>query len=275
MEDLFRSLSGSFSSENAWPWLQAALLVIFGVTLARLARRLIHRRRLHAQQRLLLGRAVSYAIVATAFVLALGRLGIDLSVLLGAAGVLTVALGFAAQTSMSNLISGLFLLGEKPFVVSDVIKIGETTGEVVSVDLMSVRLRTFDNLLVRIPNEAVLKANVTNLTHFPIRRLDIEISVGYEQDMAKVRNVLAAIADRNPICLEEPKPLVLVRAFGDNGVTVQFSVWSERVLFVDLRNTIHDAILKQFAANDITIPFPQRVIHKSTPSPAPQPVQLG
>ena len=82
-----------------------------------------------------------------------------------AAGLLTVALGFAAQTSASNLISGLFLLGERPFVVGDVIRLASgITGEVVGIDLLSVKIRTFDNLLVRVPNETLLKSELTNLT---------------------------------------------------------------------------------------------------------------
>jgi hypothetical protein len=88
---------------------------------------------------------------------ALHQAGLKLGVLPGAAGILTVAIGFASQTSASNLISGLFVIAERPFVVGDIIRVAETTGEVLSVDLLSVKIRTFDNLYVRIPNEGIIR----------------------------------------------------------------------------------------------------------------------
>ena len=116
---------------------------------------------------------------------ALRELGFKLSVLLGAAGVLTVAVGFASQTSASNIISGLFLLGERPFSVGDVIRVGSTTGEVLSIDLLSAKLRTFENLFVRIPNETLIKSEVTNLSRLPVRRLDLKIGIAYKEEVGE------------------------------------------------------------------------------------------
>src|SRR5690606_3033117 len=129
-------------------------------------------------------------------------LGFSLSVLLGAAGVLSVALGFASQTSASNLISGLFLIGEQPFQLGDTIKVGNTTGEVLSIDLLSVKLRTFDNLYVRIPNESLIKSEMTNLTRFPIRRFDLLIGVAYKENISQVRQIMQNVADNNPLCMD-------------------------------------------------------------------------
>ena len=76
---------------------------------------------------------------------------------------------FASQTSVSNIISGIFLISEQPFQVGDLIKVGETKGVVLSIDLLSIKLRTFDNQLVRIPNENLIKNELSNITRFPIR----------------------------------------------------------------------------------------------------------
>ncbi len=213
------------------------------------------------QQGLLARRVSYYGLMALVLVSVLRELGFELSVLLGAAGVLSVAIGFASQTSASNLISGLFLMAEKPFVVGDVIKVGSTTGEVLSVDLLSVKLRTFDNLYVRIPNETMVKAEITNLTRFPIRRLDVQVGVAYKEDVGKVREALLRVAEKNPLCLEEPKPLFIFLGFGDSALNIQFSVWAMRQNFVDLRNTIHEEIKLAFDQAGIEIPFPHRTLY--------------
>ena len=140
---------------------------------------------------------------------AMRELGFSLAVIMGAAGVLTVALGFASQTTASNLISGLFLIGERSFEIGDLIRVGTTTGEVLSIDALSVKLRTFDNLFVRIPNESLIKSEVTTLTRFPIRRLDLLLGVAYKEDIGRVQKVLTEVADRNPLCLDEPPPLFI------------------------------------------------------------------
>ncbi|HSH70842.1 MAG TPA: mechanosensitive ion channel family protein, partial [Deferrisomatales bacterium] len=175
--------------------------------------------------------------------------------------VLTVAVGFASQTSASNIISGLFLMVEEPFVVGDLIRVGDTTGEVLSIDLLSVKLRTFDNLFVRVPNESMVKSEVTTLTRFPIRRADLKIGVAYKEDIARVREVLMAVADENPLCLMEPKPLFIFLGYGESSLDIQFSVWAKRENFLDLRNGIYEEIKLAFDAAGIEIPFPHRSLY--------------
>lgn len=177
---------------------------------------------------------------------------------------LSVALGFASQTSASNLISGLFLIGEQPFKLGDTIKVGNTTGEVLSIDLLSVKLRTFDNLYVRIPNESLIKSEMTNLTRFPIRRFDLQLGVAYKENIAQVRQLMLQVADNNPLCLDEPAPMFLFLGFGDSALNIQLSVWSKRENFRDLRNSLQEEIKQAFDLAGIEIPFPQRTVHLSS-----------
>ncbi len=243
---------------------RAAVLLGLGLALAPLASRLVRRMAEHRFSRhhlQLTRRLVFYVVLGLFAASALRELGFSLGVLMGAAGVLTVAIGFASQTSASNLISGLFLIGERPFEVGDIIRVGSTTGEVLSIDALSVKLRTFDNLYVRLPNESLIKSEVTTLTRFPIRRLDLTLGVAYREDIAHVREVLMAVADKNTLCLDEPAPLFIFLGFGDSALDIQFSVWATRENYLALRNAITAEIKTAFDAANIEIPFPHRSLY--------------
>jgi small-conductance mechanosensitive channel len=261
---MYDTMTAFVTSEQAMNLLRAGLLLLLGLLVAKLLARLIQRlmlRRFSIHHSMLARRVTFYLLLGLFIASALSELGFSLGVLLGAAGVLSVAIGFASQTSASNLISGLFLIGERPFAVGDVITVGGTTGEVLSIDLLSVKLRTFDNLYVRIPNETLIKTEVTTLTRFPIRRFDLKVGVAYKEDIARVREVLMGVAERNPLCLDEPKPLFIFTGFGDSSLDIQFSIWAKREQFLDLRNSMHEEIKRAFDAEGIEIPFPHRTLY--------------
>jgi small-conductance mechanosensitive channel len=238
---------------------KGCLILIIGYLLARVARNGNSRLKfanLTPHGMTLIKRAVFYGIMVLTGVSVMKELGFDLSVVLGAAGILSVAIGFASQTSASNLISGLFLMMERPFLIGDVIRVGDTTGEVISIDLLSVKVRTFDNLFVRLPNESMIKTQVTTLTKFPIRRADIKVSIAYKENIEKVKDVLSTLAEKNPMCLEEPPPLFIILGFGSSSIDIQFSVWAKRENFLTLKNTFYQEVKEAFDAQAIEIPFP-------------------
>jgi len=243
---------------------RAAVVLAIGLFIAHAVSRSVvrvFRGRLDAHGTKLLKRFTYYSILVLVAATTLHQLGFNLGALLGAIGILTVAIGFAAQTSASNLISGLFLIVERPFVVGDLLDIDGRVGEVLSIDLLSIKIRTFDNLMLRVPNETLVKSSFLNLTRFPIRRLDVQLSVAYKEDTEKVRRILFDVADRNPICLDEPRPLFIYRGYGDSGLELQFSVWAKRQNFLLLRNSIQEEIKKAFDENGIEIPFPHRSLY--------------
>src|SRR5205823_1379577 len=132
---------------------RAVALLVITVVVASLIGRWIRRLvslRGDVQRAILVGRLVAWGVLALGFAGALEEMGFKLNVVLGAAGVLTVAVGFAAQTTLSNLISGFFLFGERPFRVGDVIEVDGLQGEVLSVDMMATTMRMPDNRFVRI-----------------------------------------------------------------------------------------------------------------------------
>ncbi len=275
MSEYWRDIINFLSSEKLWAITRAVIVVILGLVIAKLASSglsSIAGKKIDSHRAMVLKRGSYYLILILFVVTALHQLGFNLSVLLGAAGIFSVAIGFASQTSASNLISGLFLVAERPFTVGDVIRVGSTTGEVLSIDPLSVKLRTFDNLFVRIPNESLIKSEVTTLSRFPIRRADLLMGVAYKEDLKKVRAILEEIADKNPLCLEEPKPRYIFQGFGNSSLDIQFSVWAKRENFLDLKNSIYEEIKTAFDEQDIEIPFPHLSLYTGSVT-EPFPIQ--
>lgn len=274
--DWWARLSQMASWEIALLFLQTLIIILLGYVMARLASlalKRLFRESTSPHVTMLVQRAAFYLVLGLFIISGLHQLGFNFGVLLGAAGVLTIAVGFASQTSMSNLISGLFLIGERAFAIGDLIKVGDTVGEVLSIDLLSVKLRMFDNTYVRIPNETIIKSEVSTLTKFPIRRIDLQIRVAYREDMARVRQVLLEVADKNPLCLEEPGPLLIFQGFGDSSLDIQFSVWVRREEYLALKNSIQMEIKVAFDQAGIEIPFPHRSLYPGRQA-EPFPVQI-
>lgn len=211
------------------------------------------------QKLFMLKKFTSYTLFIIAFVIALKIFGVDLKVILGAAGVLSLAVGFAAQTSVSNLISGIFLMFERPFVVGDVVEVNGLRGEVLTIDLLSLRMRTMDNTLVRVPNETVMKTQVINYSHFPIRRHDILFTVSYTADLDDIKKILLDLVEHNQYCLEEPEPLFLVQRVGEYFLEIKFGVWGETQNFLFLQSTFGEQMRKAFIQHKIDLP--KRQVH--------------
>ncbi|MDX1818901.1 MAG: mechanosensitive ion channel family protein [Marinobacter sp.] len=256
----------------AWAqWFSALFLLVLGLVVgAAVARSVasVMAERTSRHHALMVRRLVFYLIVTLFAIAALREAGFSLDVVLGAAGILTVAIGFASQTSASNMISGLFLLVEKPFEVGDVIEVDTTIGEVVGIDMLSVKLRTPDNLYVRIPNETLIKTQVINRSRFPIRRLDLVVGIAYAEDVERVESLLLALAEQEPLCLEEPRPFVLVTAFGPSSVDLQFSVWVPLDKVLEGRSRMMVAIKGTLDREGIEIPFPHTSVYAGTHSEA-------
>ncbi len=273
MNEMWIYLNELFNSELTVKMLRAVVLLVIGFVLAKFISHYSSQflGKLFTQHTSQLIQRGSYYLIFMLFVFsALLELGFNLNVLLGAASVLTVAVGFASQTSASNFISGIFLMAERSFVIGDVIRVGSTVGEVLSIDLLSVKIRTFDNLFVRLPNESLIKSELTTLTKFPIRRLDMKLGVAYKEDIKKVKGILEKVAFENPLCLEEPKPLYIFQGFENSSLSLQFSVWAKRENYLELKNSMYEQIKIAFDQEDIEIPFPHLSLYtgkKTEPFP--------
>ncbi len=263
--NLLKNFTGSLTTDRFQEILIAIFFVVFGFFIARIISNTFTATigsRLNLHQRLIWRRGIFYFIFILFLIASLREAGFKLSVFLGAAGILTVALGFASQTSASNLISGLFLIGEGSFEVGDTIQLtlirGHTIeGKVLSIDLLSVKLVTLDNTFIRVPNEQLIRAPVFNLTRFPIRRIPITLFINFHEDIVKVRKVLIDVADRYSLVLDEPQPVVTVTAFRESTIELQFTVWTLQKNYIQVHDEMQERVRNGFIDNDIEIPIPK------------------
>ena len=243
---------------------RAFLFIILGIIVGKLISASLSKtlnKRMTPHQVMLIRRIVFYAVFLLFFASAIQEMGFKISALLGATGILTVALGIASQTSMSNLISGVFIIGEKPFVMGDTIKVNDIQGQVLSIDFLSVKIRTNDNTMIRIPNETLIKSAITNLSFFPIRRLSLLIGVAYNENIDRVKKILLETAAKNTLCLDEPKPTITLDGFGDSAINMQLCAWSQRDDYNALKDSLQEEIKNIFAANGIVMPYPCRSLY--------------
>lgn len=275
LQNIFSELSGEQLRLLSMT-LRVIVVAVLGIPLLHLLSRLVARaasRRFSDHSANLIRKAVAYTGYVLLIMLILAQLGIKLTALLGAAGIAGVAIGFAAQTSVSNIISGIFLLSEKPFQTGDLINLAGTVGTVQSIDLLSIKLRKLDNQFVRIPNETIIKTEVTNITRFPIRRMDIDIGVAYKEDVGKVREVLQDVAAKNPFCLDEPEPLILFKNFGGSALEFLYGPWFYKTDYIALRNSIMKDVKERFDEEGIEIPFPHQALYSGSET-EPFPIRL-
>lgn len=261
---MFLELERYINPATIEKFVRIVIILIIGISsiqfIAFMLRRSL-RKQLSRQRMMLITRTVVYTGYTGLVLIVVKEFNYDLTALFGAAGVVGIVIGVASQTSIGNIISGLFLVGEKSFEIGDVVRIGDKTGTVYSIDLLSIKIKTFDNLLIRIPNQSVISSELTNVTRFPIRRLDFQVGVAYKEDLRKVKAVLENVARNNPLCLEEPEPYILFQTFGDSTINITFGVWFEKSNYAAVKNSVFIEIKEAFDREGIEIPFPHVSIY--------------
>lgn len=242
---------------------RAAIILAGGWLLAKGARLLVSRffaSRLNTGDLLTFQRVVYYSILLLFLMSALRQIGFNLEVLLGAAGIFTVAFGFASQTSASNLVSGLFLLAERPFLVGDVIKVNDVTGKVLSIDLLSTKIIMDDNTYIRIPNELLIKSQIANVSRFDVKRMAITLIISSVADLKLAETTLLDIADNEALVIKEPKPAVKDLEIYDYGIKVQLLIWCKAAEGDSARNNLIAMIHTRFRELNIPLASEQTVV---------------
>lgn len=241
-------------------WVAFAAYVTIGwiacMLIERGRRRLMRHQHGRTQIISLLSKLLKSLIWALVFIQGLRGVGVDVVGILGAAGVAGVAIGFASQTALSNLISGAFLVGERSFKLGDYIEVCGEAGTVESINLLSIYLRKPDNSLVRIPCETLIKSPVRNLTGDAIRRIDFDLGVDYTSNLTEVKNILLSVIAEQSGLLNTPEPTITFTGFGNSSLDLHIGAWCKTADYHAVRYKFATAILRAFAEKGINIPFP-------------------
>jgi len=216
----------------------------------------------------LLNRFSGAIIYAVAVVLALDTLGFNVMPLVAGAGVLGVAIGFAAKDTLSNLIAGILLIIDRPFEMGDRIEVwsapagSASWGDVIDIGLRATKIRTTDNIIIVIPNNEIMKRDIVNYTLISSNiRVRINIGVAYDTDIERAKAAILSVAEQADWILKEPPPKVVVRNFGESSVDLQLRVWiKEARQRMNTISFITDNVKSAFDREGIEIPFPKRDI---------------
>jgi small-conductance mechanosensitive channel len=220
-----------------------------------------------AGQQFAVAKISGYLIFVVGLVVGLESTGVDLSSLVLLGGALGVGVGFGLQNIVSNFISGLILLVERPIKLGDRVEVGGTNGDVVRIAGRSTWVRTNDNVVIIIPNSEFISGRVTNWTANDRQvRFAVPVGVSYRSNPEEVRDVLLRVALSHPGVMKDIAPDVRFVEFGDSSLNFELRVWtvsqvqSPQKLISDL----YFNIFKAFEKEGIEIPFPQRDLHLKT-----------
>ena len=193
---------------------------------------------LPAQNRFVLEKTSFYLISSILVVLALRMIGLDIEGIIATAGVMTIAIGFAAKTSISNVISGGIMLSTKMIQIEDLIEVDTHVGVVENVNFFSTQLRTFDNILITIPNEKLMTEYVKNYSKYSIRRSVHQVTIDYDDFHSALVDDLCALVSEVEGVLLEPNPFVLVEGQQGRGITISIRIWCETQDLVIVRDRL-------------------------------------
>lgn len=209
-----------------------------------------------------MSKLVYYIILVFAFITILPILDINLSGFMVAGGIMAIVIGFASQSIVSNLISGIFLTFERPLRVDDVVSIGDsgTLGIVEDIRIISTSLRTFDGVYVRIPNEKVFTSNITNFLENVARRFEYNVGIRYQDDADKAAEIIKGLIEEHPLALKNPEPQIFVEDLGSSAVNLKVRVWGPSTDWFQIRIELLWKIKKTLEENDIKIPFNQQEV---------------
>jgi small conductance mechanosensitive channel len=247
---------------HAGALVSAAVIVVIGFIAAgwigKLFERWLSRKAMEPPVRMLLTRIVRLLVVALTLVVALGTAGMDVTALIAGIGVAGVGVGLAVQGVLGNLVAGMTIIFTKPFRVGEYIEIAGVSGQVKQIELFSTMLLHSDMSRVMVPNRKLVGEILHN--YGQIRQLDLVVGVGYGTDMGSALKIIHEILAANGRVLKDPVPVVGIAALGDSSIQIMIKPWTAVADYIPAQVEIYEAILNQFRASKIEIPFPQREV---------------
>jgi len=208
-----------------------------------------------------LGDLVYFGLLVLVIIAALGTLGVNttsFAAIIGAAG---LAVGLALQANFSNFGAGVVILFLRPFKVGDFVEAGGATGSVDAIGIFNTTIKTGDNRIIIVPNSNIIGGNIVNYSKEPIRRIDLVIGVGYEDDLKLVKNTLEEILASDERILKDPAPAVALAELADSSVNFNVRPWVKSEDYWSVRSDLLEKIKLTFDEKGINIPYPQMDVH--------------
>ena len=257
------------SGITVWQVLISAIAVAVGVIVARIVRMIFQKKfaptmPVHTAENMT--KFLYYGIIVITLLGVTTSQGIDLSGLVVAGGIFGIVIGFATQSVVSNLISGIFLLVEKPIKIKENVEVqgSNILGKVIDIGIFSTKIQLFDGTLVRVPNQTIFTSELRTFALSEIRRTDVTVGISYNDDIEKAIKVMKdAISSKVQYALIEPGPQFFVTELGDNSVNIKVQVWFPRDDLLEVVPGLLKVLKNALDEAGIEIPFPQRVIHSA------------
>jgi small conductance mechanosensitive channel len=253
---------------TAWNWIHAGIILAASVALCIALRRSVGRFGPWSTERTivkLLERVLTYLVVISGALYALGALHIQVGPLLGALGIGGIALAFALQDTLQNLVAGIILQARRPFRRGDQVRLDNYEGVVEDVDLRNVALLTYDGLNVFLPNKTVLEKPIVNYTRTPTRRTQLTVGVAVGTDLGKAQQLLVEAVAATEVVLSSPAPDAWVKEFGESSIDFEVLFWHavDRASVWRARSDVAMNVKSAMEAAGVAFSTPQRELHIS------------
>jgi len=217
---------------------------------------LLRRGGIDATLSMLIQSAAKVTVLSIGVVSALGQVGVDITGLLTGVGVLGLTIGFAARDALSNMISGFFILWDRPFTIGDLIEIGGSYGRVDTITLRTTRVVTVDGRMLAIPNTEIVNNTVTSYTNFPHLRLDVAFTVAVTEDLSKVRRSALSVCEGDNQLMDDPPPAVVVTALNDYNVGMELRAWlKDENTHITARLVLRERLFEALRSAGVEMPF--------------------
>jgi small conductance mechanosensitive channel len=204
-----------------------------------------------------------YAGLILTFVVALGQFGIQTTSIIAVLGAAGLAIGLALQGTLSNVAAGIMLLLLRPFGVGDWIEANGISGTVREIGLFATQIDTFENVYISVPNSSIWSSIIINHSRHDVRRMDIDIGIGYESDLDVAEQALMSLCEDERI-QKTPAPVFLVVAYGDSAITVRLRLYAKYSDYFQLNWDLNRRLKRTLDTHNIEIPFPQLVVSRKT-----------
>jgi len=266
LEQILNILLNTFrniKAEKIFPFILAVGIIISSIIIAKGTSMLLKKylRDKFDKDRLgILLKGSYYGIIALAVILSLPILGIDTSGFLVAGGITGIVIGFASQNIVGNLISGLFIMAERPIKIGSQVEIDQITGFVEDIGIMSTVLRNFDGLYVRIPNEKVFTNNIINRGINVARRVERTIGIRYSDDINKAIGIIYGVIEDHPFILKKPNSDIYIDEIKDGSVNIMIRVWTPSELWYTTKRELLLEVKNALEKEGILVSIPYRVV---------------